>query len=302
MRIIDAHVHIFENLQGFNGNGELRAIGNGLGRYANGEVVKMIPPELGDRAFTAETCYKFLREQGVEKAVLLQGSFYGFQNEYVVEAAEKYPDMFLPIGTFDPFGKDATKIYERLTKELRVKGLKFEVSTGCGIMSYHKEFDIYTMFKSVAKECYKNDQTLVLDFGSPGMTSFQPQSVAKLADENPDLRIVVCHLIAAKRDDAEELKRALEVLNKENVYFDLAAVPYNIFPEEYPYPSALRYIKYAKNIVGTEKLIWGTDLPSVLYYSSYQELYKYLLETDFLTAEELDEIFYQNALKAYRFE
>lgn len=60
-----------------------------------GDVVEMIPPHLGEDAFTYETCYKFLKEKDVEKAVLLQGSFYGFANEYVAEAIKTYPDMFI---------------------------------------------------------------------------------------------------------------------------------------------------------------------------------------------------------------
>lgn len=72
MKIIDAHVHVFQNLQGFRGEGELYPIGNGKGRWANGDIIEMIPEGLGDKGFTYETCRRVLTENGVEKAVLLQ--------------------------------------------------------------------------------------------------------------------------------------------------------------------------------------------------------------------------------------
>lgn len=301
MKLIDCHVHIFETLKGFNGKGEMRPLKNGLARWGNGEVVKMVPPELGDTSFTAETCYQLLKKNGVEKAVLLQGSFYGFQNEYVAEALEKYPDLFIGAGTFDPFGIYADQIYDRVTSELGMKALKFETSTGCGFMSYHPTFDIAEVFGKYAKKAAEHNQTLVMDIGSPGMPSFQPEAIRKLAQENPSLRIVVCHLLAPTRKDGEALKKALELLIADNIYFDLSALPFNVQPENYPYPTAVAYIKTACDIVGYQKLLFGTDVPSVLCYDSYRKLTDFFSSTGEFTQEQLEAIYYGNALKAYSF-
>ena len=48
MKIIDAHVHLVQYICGFGSRGELRAIGEGKARYADGSVISLIPPELGD--------------------------------------------------------------------------------------------------------------------------------------------------------------------------------------------------------------------------------------------------------------
>ena len=301
MKRIDCHVHIFETLKGFNGKGEMRPLGGGLARWADGETVKMLPPELGDESFTADTCYQLLKQNGVDKAVLLQGSFYGFHNEYVAEAVEKYPDMFIGAGTFDPFGKFADRIYDRLTNELGMKAMKFETSSGCGFMSYHNDFDVAEVFGSVADKAEKNGQTLVLDIGSPGMPSFQPEAVHRLAQKNRGLRIVVCHLLAPTLRDEEALKRSLDKLRFDNVYFDLSAVPFNVQPETYPYPTGIRYIRDACSVVGYRNLLWGTDTPSVLCYDSYCRLADYFVQSGEFTEDEIQAIFYKNALKAYSF-
>lgn len=307
MKKIDAHVHVFSVLKGFRGEGELCPIGNGKGRWANGQVIEMIPPELGEKGFEAETCFRFLKEKGVERAVLLQGSFYGIDNEYTAEAVRSYPDMFIGAGSFDPFARYADQIYERLTEELGYKIIKFETSTGGGFMSYHPPFDIAEVFSPIAAKCMQNGQVLVLDIGSPGMSSFQPESVKKLAKEYPELRIVVCHLFAPALEDAkgeryEYLKNSLDMLALPNVYFDLSAIPFNVEPEAYPYSTGLYFIETAKKIVGTEKLMWGTDIPSVLIKNSYERLGDYIIESGLFTEPELEQVFYKNALEVYPFD
>lgn len=300
MKILDAHTHIFEYLSSFRGEGEIRAIGGGKARWANGQVVSMIPPELGDKGFEVETLVNLLKENEVEKAVLLQGSFYGFHNEYVAEAMKKYPDLFLGAGTFDPFACYADQIYERLTNELGFRVMKFETSTGGGLMSYHPAYDLFEVFDPIAEKIEKNGQILVLDIGSPGMTSFQPEAVAKLAKAHPEMNMVICHLLAPTLKDEEELKKSLEILNLPNVWFDLAAVPFNVNPEVYPYPTGRKYIHLAKEIVGYKKLIWGTDVPSVLVHDSYQNYINFVTEAEIFSKEELQAVMYDNAIEAYR--
>ena len=107
MKKIDAHAHIFERIASFGKCGELRPIGNGVCRWANGDEMAIIPKGYGDKEFMAETLLKIMDEEDVEKAILLQGSLYGFQNEYAMETAEKYPDRFVThLGCFVPlFGR-----------------------------------------------------------------------------------------------------------------------------------------------------------------------------------------------------
>ena len=300
MKILDAHTHVFEYLSSFRGEGEIRAIGGGKARWANGQIVEMIPPELGDKGFEVETLVKVMKENQVEKAVLLQGSFYGFHNEYVAEAMRKYPQMFLGAGTFDPFARYADQIYERLTHELGFRVIKFETSTGGGLMSYHEAYDLFEVFDPILEKMEKNGQVLVLDIGSPGMTSYQPEAVARLAKKYPKVHMIICHLLAPTLKDEDALREGLEILKADNLWFDLAAVPFNVKPEKYPYPTGQKYIAMAKEIVGAEKLIWGTDVPSVLVHDSYQNLLTFVSESGIFTEEELKGVLYENAMLAYQ--
>mgnify|MGYP000429373074 FL=1 len=76
-RIIDSHAHLVQYIAGTGAGGELRSIGNGMAVYANGQTVRMIPKEFGGDQVTPEHLIQVMDKNGVEKAVLLQGNFYG---------------------------------------------------------------------------------------------------------------------------------------------------------------------------------------------------------------------------------
>ena len=300
MKLVDVHVHVVETLHGFAQRGELRAIGGGRARWANGDEIELIPPELGEYDVRGERLYPFLKAQGTERAVLLQGSFYGFQNEYSLEVSRRFPEMFIPACTADPFAQQSMEVLERFICGEGVKVVKFEVSNGGGLMGYHEPFRIdgFRMEKQI-RLASDNDCTLVLDIGSPGMDSFQPEAIASIARTYPDMHIVVCHLLAPLLTDEAPFAEALKKLRLPNIWFDLSAVPWNVYQEKYPYPTAQRYVAIARDTVGRDKLLWGSDLPSPLTSDSYVHLWDYLQRGNLFSEAELEDFYYNNAFKAY---
>lgn len=78
----------------------------------------------------------------VERAVLMQGSMYGFQNRYHSELIRRYPDRFCPTCTVDPFMTDAVQTMEYFFEKQGFRAAKFEVSSGGGLMGCHDPFDL----------------------------------------------------------------------------------------------------------------------------------------------------------------
>lgn len=301
MKKIDAHAHIFERISSFGKAGELRPIGGGICRWANGDEMAIIPKGYGDKEFLAETLLGLMDEEKIEKAILLQGSLYGFQNEYAIEMAEKYPDKFKAAVTLDPHCKEVDSILEHFIHDLNAKIFKFEISVGGGMMGYHDDFiiDGPMMTKIYDRISKEKNVTLVLDIGSPHMASCQPEAVDRIARKYPNLNIVVCHLLAPSIKDGDVLRRALPYLSHENVWVDLSALPWNVAPEQYPYPTALEYIKMAKEIMGADKILWGTDAPCVLTKFRFADLYNFIINSGVFNEAELQDVFYNNACKAY---
>ncbi|UDY23934.1 amidohydrolase family protein [Nocardioides sp. Kera G14] len=61
-----------------------------------------------DRPVTAEGLLALMDESGIDQAVLVQATTaYGYDNSYVIDSAQRWPDRFAAVGTFDPLATDA---------------------------------------------------------------------------------------------------------------------------------------------------------------------------------------------------
>lgn len=101
MKIIDAHAHVVQCIAGTGSQGELRPCGGGRAVYATGHSFQILPPEIGEYDATPEALLRVMDAHGVEKAVLLQGNYFGFQNLYTYEAVRAYPDRFAGAAAYD---------------------------------------------------------------------------------------------------------------------------------------------------------------------------------------------------------
>lgn len=301
MKIIDSHIHLCQSLNGFGARGELRCIGGGYVEYADGSSFRMFPEELGEDNVTPEAVIALMDKEGVEKAVMLQGNFIGPQNLYTWEAMRKYPERFTGAACYDPFCRKYEDVRRHLFEELGFPIVKFEVSDGSGLMSYHRDFPLDGEMME-EQLCYAEalELTVVFDIGRRGGGCWQAQRLAAAVKRHPKLQFVVCHLLAPQgRSYEEEWREAVRALNLENVVFDLASLSSNQKPETYPYPTAVWFIREALSILGADRMMWGSDLPSNLCRDTYRNLFGYILESDALTEKEKESILWKTADRIY---
>lgn len=297
--IIDAHAHVVQYIAGFTSRGELRGIGKGMARYADGQTFAMIPPEYGDYGFSPEQLIKIMDENGVEKAVLLQGQFFGFQNEYTAEAVNKYPERVIGAGSYDPFCARAEDVKRHLFKELNFRAVKFEVSNGSGLMAYHPPIDLDgDVMNAQYKYAADNGLTFVIDIGRPRNCCWQTEALASAVKKYPQVTFVICHLLAPQPGDEQLFEREIARFALKNVYFDIASLAHNQH-EQYPYRGAAKYLEIAKNIVGADKLMFGTDAPGNLCRDSYVHLADYIEKSGVFTQSELQSVFRDTAESVY---
>lgn len=300
MKIIDAHAHVAQYISGFTSRGELRAVGGGKAQYATGEIFQMFPPDMGDTGVTPEALIKVMDWNGVDKAVLLQGNWLGFQNEYTAEAVKKYPTRFAGAATYDPFCIKVNEIRKRLFGDLGFKAVKFELSNGSGLMANRPP--LY-LDGAVMRGCFDDARerglTVVLDIGRPRNPCWQVDAIAAAVSGYPQVTFVFCHLLAPQRGDSALLKQALERLVMPNVYFDISSLAHNQQPEKYPYPTAVGYLETAKSVVGADRLMFGTDMPCTLAHDGYAHLKDYIIGSGVFNGSELEDVFYNTAEKLY---
>ena len=301
MKIIDGHVHLVQTIAGTGDGGAMRSIGGGRAMYDDGTVYTLIPPCLGEESVTPEAVLRVFDENEVEKGVLLQGNFMGYQNLYAYAAMQKYPDRFLAAAAYDPFSRKRDAILHHLFEELGIRVVKHEVSTGSGLMSNHRTLPLDG--ELLEKEfAYADEHELVctIDIGKLGSESSQIGALREVIRRHPGLTFVVCHLLAPKQDMLREMVDGLEALKAPNVWFDTASIDHNVRPDTAPeFPVTRRFIGAAVRAVGADRLIFGTDLPSALTRRSYGEVASIILADPGLSQEQKQLIMHDNADRVY---
>ncbi|MDD5017733.1 MAG: amidohydrolase family protein [Eubacteriales bacterium] len=299
--VIDAHAHLIECIKGFGYHGEMRSLGGGRVRWATGEEIQIIPPELGGEHFSYDRLIREMDACGIGSAVLMQGSIYGFQNEYAHEAVCAYPDRFTALGAFDPYCRCYLDIMRRWIEEFRFCGLKFEMSTNSGFMGYHSDFYVNgERMRPVLEYAQKHGLVLSFDIGTFGDPSFQIDRIVALAQKYDGVEFVIEHMFCPAADQDEKVCDALKKIETAgNIYVTLASLPSLCAPETYPYPSALRYIKLASEIIGVDRIMWGSDIPVSVTRAPYSQLISFICEGITLSADELQKIYAGTAKKVY---
>lgn len=296
MKLIDAHAHVVQCIAGTGSQGELRPCGGGRAAYPTGQSFQILPPEFGAYDAPPEALLRVMDAHGVDKAVLLQGNYFGFQNLYTWEAVRAWPDRFAGAASYDPFSLQADKIKAHLFDELGFRIVKFEVSSGSGLMANHPAMDLDgEVMHREYRYAADRDLIFVIDVGKPRSVSWQVDALARAIARYPDLRFVVCHLLSPQLGDGELLRRSLDKLALPNVWFDLAALCLNSRPETYPYPAARGYVKDAVGIVGADRLLWGSDMPSAMTRDTYRHFIDFIALHPGLSGQEKDKILYDNA-------
>ena len=300
MKIIDAHAHVVQCIAGTGSQGELRPCGGGRAVYATGNSFQILPPEIGEYDATPEALLRVMDEHGVDKAVLLQGNYFGFQNLYTYEAVRAYPDRFVGAASYDPFSFQAEQIKTHLFDELGFRIVKFEVSSGSGLMANHLPVDLDgEVMHAAYRHAADRDLIFVIDIGKPRSVSWQVDALARAIARYPGMRFVVCHLLSPQLGDGELLKQSLDKLAMPNVWFDLAALCLNSRPEEFPYPTARGYVRDAVDIVGADRLLWGSDMPSAMTRDTYRHFIDFIALHPGLDSGDKEKILCRNAEKLF---
>lgn len=304
--IVDAHAHIFPEIRGAVAAGSTQ--GHGYGRIAIGDQVMQALPPCGERIeFTPEMLVGHMEWAGVDKAVLLQGPFYGECNEYVRQALARYPERFIGAAYFDPWAPHSRDILAQVCAEGDFRAVKIEFSVTTGLCGLHPgaRFDDPTL-AWVWDELEQYGLVLVLDLGAVGTQSYQTGAVGAIAEEHPQLKIVITHLAQPTPPLDNELNlcdlwlEQVDLASLANVWLDTAALPAYFSEEDFPFPGAGRYLRQALERVGPQKIMWGTDLPGLLVHATYPQLLRFAeLHTQFLSAGERALILGENALDVF---
>ena len=304
MLFIEAHGHVCEKLHGRRFDTEtVVPVGNGRVRIGD-EEIQFVPPEMTDCSCRIEVLQTYEKLLGFDKAVLLQTPCYGEQYEYINEIIRKNPEKYVTVGIPNPQIKESYLDMAKLCLEqYGYKGLKFE--------SPDIPFDMLAEENQfVFEEIMKYDAFFMIDLGwGDGPHDFPIDELLEVAKRYPQLKIMLPHMGVSRLWDPKEkgnldsLKKTLSILNyNQNVYFDCSGIPMlaTRAGECYPWPLMTDVLKLAKAEGAIDRVMWGSDAPTVLVACTYRQHVDCVVDyCDFLTDDELEDLLGRTADKVW---
>ena len=116
----------------------------------------------------------------------------------------------------------------------------------------------------------------------------------------PRLKVVIGHFGMVTRPGWQE---QIKLARYDNVYVESGGITWLFNSEFYPFCGAVRAIREAMDLVGADKLMWGSDYPRTITAITYKMSYDFVLKDPehLLTEEEKQKFLGLNAQALYGF-
>ena len=279
--IIDAHSHLWLKQDTWVDGKRILSQKNGRSIFMD-EEVQMVPPFIIDGVNSAEVFLSNMDYAQVAGAVVVQEIIDGNQNTYLKEVQRQYPDRFFCMGMASTV-EEAETVREAGLKGIAIPGHRLHGSV----------LDLVPLFKYMEKHGMVLSMCLADD-------EHQISEMKEAIQECPDLKVAIGHFGMVTTPSFESQVK-LACAGK-NVMIESGGITWLYHAEFYPYPSAVRSIRRAADLVGWDRLMWGSDYPRTITAITYKMSYDFITKSQELTAEEKAMFLGGNAQKFYGFQ
>jgi predicted TIM-barrel fold metal-dependent hydrolase len=292
MTIIDAHSHLWLR-QDTEVNGlKIQTLENGKSLFM-GEIRQMVPPFIIDGRNTAEIFLSNMDYAQVSAAVVTQEYIDGLQNDYLREVEQRYPNRFLCCGMVDArqpgYYEHAETLIGQGFKAVKLPAERLIMKDRRVLLTCDEMMRMFRLME-------KNDIVFSVDL-APGAE--QVPEMEEIVAECPDLRIAIGHFGMVTRPDWQQ---QVKLARHPNVMIESGGITWLFNDEFYPFTGAVWAIKEAASLVGSGKLMWGSDYPRTITAITYRMSYDFVLKSTLLTEDEKKLFLGENAKRFYRFE
>ncbi len=261
--------------------------------------------DMRPKSFTAEELLATCRPSGVGRVNLIQMSFYGFDNSYMLDMIQLYPDRFVGTAVIDPFGPDpATRMRDLLPKKVRAFRIrpsdpegKTEPGRSQTIKLPPSRWLEPPGFASMFAEAAKTGQALSCLINPDAFAE-----VDRMCRRFPDSPVLIDHLgrIGASGTIIPEEVEALcglavhpKVLVKVGAFYALGR-------KNPPYLDLAPLIRRVVQAFGPERCLWESDCPFQVVRDSYDDSIGLIRDRlDFLTPDQKDWILWRTAERTF---
>lgn len=302
--LIDAHTHVFPKIEGIRFK-DKPTRSTSCGKITvGGEPMQFLGPAYRDSSSPLDVYETLMELTGVDKAVFPQTPCYGPSYDYMDEVMRSKPGKYMTIGLAYPCDGE-----ERFMKEAREAldergyiGLKFEMPDTPFVTDDPANAFVFKTLAERGKYC-------MIDMGwGRGEWDFPIDMITNTVKEYKDLTFIFPHLGISHLWDIEEyksfehLQRMLDLLSyNDNVWFDISGIDFIARDiDDYPHPLSQKALRYVRDTIGMDHVMWGTDYPCLTLHATYKQALDYVLKyCDFLTVADKEKLFWKTADKVW---
>lgn len=289
--IIDAHSHLWLKQDTVVEGLPIRTLENGRSLFM-GEVRQMLPPFMTDGVNSAEVFLSNMDYAQVSAAVVTQEFIDGFQNDYLAEVATRYPDRFFVCGMCE-FRKpgyldQARQLIAKGFKGIKIPAQRLLLKEGRVRLNGEEMMQMFHLME-------QNGVLLSIDMAD-GDT--QVGELEEVIQECPKLKVAIGHFGMVTRP---QWKEQIKLARHPHVRVESGGITWLFNDEFYPFKGAVRAIREAAELVGFEKLMWGSDYPRTITAITYRMSYDFVSKSAELTEREKALFLGENACSFYGF-
>jgi predicted TIM-barrel fold metal-dependent hydrolase len=278
--VIDAHSHLWLKQDTTVNGKRILSLKNGRSIFMD-EEVQMLPPFLIDGQNTAEVFLSNMDYAQVGAAVVVQELIDGNQNAYLTDVQQRYPDRFFCMGmawTAD----EAQAVIDAGLRGIAFPGHRIHEP----LQTLMPVFKLMEQRGLVCSMCLAADER-------------QIAQMSEVIQECPSLRVAIGHF--GMPTTSSFRSQVLLARQGSNVTIESGGITWLYNAEFYPFPTAVRRIQEAADLVGWERLMWGSDYPRTITAITYKMSYDFIEKSTELTAVEKRLFLGENAQRFYGF-
>lgn len=289
--IIDAHAHLWLRQDTEVDGLPIRTLEQGRSLFM-GEVRQMLPPFMVDGVNSAEVFLSNMDYARVSGAVITQEYIDGIQNDYLKEVTSRYPDRFFVCGMCEfrkpGFFAQAKELIARGFKAIKIPAQRLLLKEGRVMLNSDEMMQMFH---------YMEDREIILSIDlADGAT--QVAEMEEVIQECPRLKIAIGHFGMVTLPDWEY---QIRLARHPQVMIESGGITWLFNDEFYPFNGAVKAIRRAAELVGMEKLMWGSDYPRTITAITYKMSYDFITKSSELTDDEKRLFLGENARRFYGF-
>ena len=191
------------------------------------------------------------RPAGVRRVVLIQMSFYGYDNSYMLDSMRAHPGVFSGVAVVDCSGPSPAAAMKGLAKQ-GVRG--FRIQPGDSPRTWLDAPGMQALWKCGARE-----QLAICPLVDPDALA----SVDRMCDRYPETPVVIDHLARIGADGQirdSDIRQLCGLAKHPKVSVKVSAF-YAIGRKQAPYRDLAPFIRRVFEEFGPRRLMWGSDSP-----------------------------------------